>query len=94
MNSSQEHQKKEMKPKKILNELTDEGLLQEARKMKSTKIYDAVIFGLLIGIATYSSINNGFGLLTFLPLVYAPIAAKNMTKYRELEKLLLERNLK
>ena len=79
--------------KQKLTELSDEELLQEAKKMKSAKVYDAVIFGILIGIAIYSSIKNGFGLLTFLPLVYAPIAVKNKTKNRELEKLLKERNL-
>ena len=82
-----------MKQKKLA-ELTDEELLQESKKLKPTKVYDAVIFGLLIGIATYSSVKNGFGLLTFLPLVYIPIAAKNKNKNRELEKLFKERNLK
>ena len=62
--------------------------------MKSTNLYDAVIFGFLIGIAIYSSVKNGFGLLTFLPLVYIPIAARNKTKKKELQKLLKERDLK
>lgn len=79
---------------KELAELTDEDLLQEPKKIKPTNIYDAVIFGILIGIAIYSSVNNGFGLLTFLPLVYVPMAVKNKAKNRELEKLLKERNLK
>ena len=79
---------------KELSELTDEELLQEASKNKYTKLYDAVIFGMLIGIAIYSSVKNGFGLMTFLPLVYAPIAVKNKTKNRELEELLKTRNLK
>jgi hypothetical protein len=48
----------------------------------------------LIGIAAYSSVKNGIGLITFLPLVYIPLAAKNKTKNKELEKLLKERNLK
>jgi len=77
-----------------LAELTDEELLKEARKIKSTKLYDAAIFGLLIGIAIYSSVTNGFGLLTFLPLVYLPVAAKNKTQNKALENLLKERNLK
>ncbi len=77
-----------------LAELTDEELLQEAKRTKPTKIYDAVIIGFLIGIAIYSSVKNGFGLLTFLPLVYLPIAGKNKMKNKGLEKLLKERNLK
>jgi len=79
---------------KKLSELTNEELVQEAKNMKPTKLYEAVIFGLLIGIAIYSSVANGFGLLTFLPLVYLPIAARNRTKIKALEKLLTERNLK
>ncbi len=57
---------------KILAELTDEELLLEAKKNKPTMLYDTVIVGFLIGIAIYSSVKNGFGLLTFLPLVYTP----------------------
>lgn len=79
---------------KELAELSDEELLQESKNMKRYAIYDAVIFGFLIGIAIYSSVKNGFGLLTFLPLVYIPVAAKNKSKNKELEKLLEERNLK
>lgn len=80
--------------KEELAVLTDKELLQEAKKSKKTKVYDAAIFGVLIGIAIYSSVKNGFGLLTFLPLVYLPIAAKNKIKNSELEKLLKERGLK
>lgn len=77
-----------------LAELTDEELLQEAKKIKSTTIYDALFIGVLVGIAVYSSVKNGFGLLSFIPLVYLPIAVKNKKKSNELKKLLLERNLK
>ena len=82
-----------MKQEQLAN-LTDEELLQEAKKSKTTKLYDAGIIGLLLGIAVYSTVNNGFGLLTFLPLIYLPIAAKNKIKNSELEKMLKERNLK
>ncbi len=75
-------------------ELTNEELLQEVKRMKATKLYDPVIFGVLIGIAIYSTVKNGLGLLTFLPMVYLPIAAKNKLKIKELAKLLKERNLK
>lgn len=77
-----------------LSELTDEELLQLDKKSKSTRIFDAAIIGILIGIATYSSVKNGFGLLTFLPLIYLPIAAKNKAKNKALETVLKERNLK
>lgn len=75
-------------------EPTDEELLKKAKTLKSTKIYDAVIIGFLAGIAIYSTVRNGFGLLSFLPLIYLPIAAKNKTKNKDLENLLNERGLK
>jgi hypothetical protein len=74
-------------------ELTDQELLQVAKKNKHTSIYDAVIIGVLFGIAIYATVKNGFGLLTIIPLVYTPIAARNRIKNKELEKLLEERNL-
>jgi hypothetical protein len=55
---------------KELSELTDQELLQQAKKFKPFVLYDNVIFGVLIGIALYSTINKGSVLLTFLPLVY------------------------
>lgn len=79
---------------KKLTELTDEELLQEAKKMKTTYLYDAGIFGVLLGIAIYATVKNDFGLLTFLPLVYIPLAAKNKARFKELEKILKEKNLK
>jgi hypothetical protein len=79
---------------KELSSLTDQELLKEAKRMRPTILYDAVLFGVLIGIAIYSTVNNGLGLLTFLPLVYIPIAAKNKIKNQALEKLIKERNLK
>lgn len=78
---------------KKLSELTDQELLLEAKKAKSTNIFDALMIGLLIGIAIYSVYKHGLGLLTFIPLVYAPIAARNKKRSNELENLLKERNL-
>lgn len=78
---------------KKLAELSNEELLQEAKNMKPTGIYDALILGVLIGISIFSVYKNGFDLLTFLPLVYLPIATKNKLKVKEIDKLLTERNL-
>ena len=52
---------------------------------KTTDIYDALLLGILFGIATYSTIKHGFGFLTFLPLLILIIAAKNKAKNKELE---------
>lgn len=83
-----------MKEKK-LSELTDQELLQEAKKMKSTSITNAVLIGFFIGIVFYSILKNSLGFLTLIPLFFAYKLINN-SKYnnKELENLLKERNLK
>lgn len=78
---------------KELTALTNEELLQEMKKMKTTRIYDAGIIGVLIGAAFYGTVKAGFGIFTFIPLAYTPIAAKNNKKYNALKELLKERGL-
>lgn len=81
--------------KKQLSELTDQELLQEAKKMRSTSITNAVLVGVLIGIVIYSIMKNSLGFLTIIPLFLAYKLINN-SKYNktELEHLLKERNLK
>ena len=83
-----------MNPRK-LTELTDEELLQEAKKMKTASITNAVLIGLLVGIVFYSIMKNSLGFFTLLPLFFAYKLVNN-SKYNneELESLLKERNLK
>lgn len=83
-----------MKEKK-LSELTDQELLQEAKKMKSTSITNAILIGFFIGIVFYSILKNSLGFLTLIPLFFAYKLINN-SKYnnKELENLLKERNLK
>jgi hypothetical protein len=80
---------------KNLSELTDQELLQEAKKMKSTFLIDALLIGFLIGIVFYSVVKNSLGFLTLIPLFFA-YKLSNNSKYKnkELENLLKERNLK
>jgi hypothetical protein len=80
---------------KELSELTDQELLDEAKKRKSTSIMNAVLIGFLIGIIIYSIVKNSLGFLTLIPLFLAYKLINN-SKYdnKELEKLLKERNLK
>ncbi|WP_445455163.1 FUSC family protein [Flavobacterium sp. HNIBRBA15423] len=83
-----------MKEKK-LSELTDQELLQEAKKMKSTSITNAILIGFFIGIVFYSILKNSLGFLTLIPLFFAYKLINN-SKYdnKELENLLKEKNLK
>lgn len=76
-----------------LFKLTDNELLEKAKKSKHTTLYDSLLIGVLIGISCYSTYKNGIGLLTFLPFIYIPVAVNNTAKINELKKLLKERNL-
>jgi hypothetical protein len=53
------------------SELTDEQLLDEAKKIKSSSITNAVLIGFLIGIIIYSIVKNGFGFFILIPLFFA-----------------------
>ena len=81
---------------KELTELSDQELLQEAKKMKSTSITNAVLIGFLLGIVFYSVVKNSLGFLTLIPLFLVYKLINNKSKYnnQELENLLKERNLK
>jgi hypothetical protein len=80
---------------KNLSELTDQELLQEAKKMRSTAITNAILIGFCIGVIFYSVVKNSVGLLTLIPLFFV-YKLFNKSKYnnQELENLLKERNLK
>jgi riboflavin transporter FmnP len=84
-----------MKNKKPLTELTDQELLAEAKKMKSTAILNALLIGFFVGVIFYSVVNNTLGFFTLIPLyfVYRLINNSEHNK-KELENLLRERNLK
>ena len=78
-----------------LSELTDEELLQEAKKMKSNSIMNAVLIGFLAGIIIFSVVKNTLGFLTLIPLFLAyKLVNKSNHNKQELENLLKERNLK
>ena len=80
---------------KKLEELTNEELLNKAKKMKSTAILNATLVGVLIGILIYSIAVNNLGFLTLI-LLFIIYKFVNKSKYNkeEIENLLKERNLK
>jgi len=78
-----------------LTELTDQELLQEAKKLKSASITNAVLIGFLIGIVFYSIVKNSLGFFTLIPLFFAyKLINNSKNNNKELENLLKERNLK
>lgn len=79
---------------KELSDLTDEELLIEGKKIKSSNIINAVLFGVMIGVATYSTVKNGFGIITFFPLLFIQMLVKNNSRKKAFEEELKVRNLK
>ena len=77
-----------------LAELTDEELLEEAKKTTASPIINAVFIGFVIGIIAYSIWKNSVGLFTLIPLFFLFKLFNNSKRNKALEKLLKERNLK
>jgi hypothetical protein len=77
---------------KELSGLTDQELLEEAKKLKSTATMNAILIGFLIGIIIYSILKNSIGLFTLIPLFF--LFKLLNKKNKPLEKLLKERKLK
>ena len=81
---------------KELSEFTDQELLDEAKKMKTFSITNALIIGFLLGIIVYSFAKNSCGLLTLIPLyfTYKLVNDPKNKRNKNLKILLKERNLK
>ena len=79
---------------KELSELTDQELLEEAKKMKSTSKINAALVGFFAGIIIYSIIVNSLGFFTLIPLFFIYKLVNNPKNNEALEKLLKERKLK
>lgn len=84
-----------MNPKN-LSELSDQELLDEAKKLKSFSITNAVLIGFLAGIVVYSIAKNTWGLLTLIPLyfIYKMINDPKNKRTKDVETLLKDRNLR
>lgn len=78
---------------KELSELTNEDLLLEGKKIKSTNIVNAVLFGVMIGVATWSTVKYGLGIITFFPVLFIQMLFKNNARKKAFEKELKQRNL-
>jgi uncharacterized membrane protein len=80
---------------KELSALTDEELLQTAKKQKQASVINAFLIGFLLGIAVFCLVSKRFGFAAILLFFIAYLLTKrsNYNK-RELEQLLKDRNLK
>ncbi len=76
-----------------LASLSDAELIAEAKKNKKTSIINGFLFGFMIGVAVFSTITNGIGFFTFMPIVFALYAFNNSKKTIALKTELKTRNL-
>ena len=77
-----------------LSKLTDQELLDEAKKMKSTSRINALLIGFMIGIIIYSIVKNSLGFFTLIPLFFIYKIFNGSKNYDALKKILKERDLK
>ncbi len=77
-----------------LSGLSDQELLEEAKKTKLAPITNALFIGFLIGIVIYSAVKNSIGFFTLIPLYFVYKMIQNAKRDKALERLLRERNLK
>lgn len=92
-NSGFSEKLKNMKEKE-LSELTDQELLGEAKKRKSSALVYALLIGFLIGIVFYSLVKNTWGFFTLIPLFFIYKLVSGSRDDKALEVLLKERGLK
>lgn len=78
---------------KKLSELTDDELLQKAKKMKSASTINALLIGIMIGIIVWSVVKNTYGFLILIPLFIIYKLVNNSSNDKELKEILKERNL-
>ena len=79
---------------KELSELTDQELLEEAKKMKSKSIINALLIGVMFGVVVWSVAKNNVGFFTLIPIFLAYKFINNSKDDNALKELLKERNLK
>lgn len=79
--------------KEELAALTDQELLEKAKKMKSNAIISALLIGFMVGVIIFSIWKSTIGLFTLIPLIFAFKLFNNSKNDKALKELLKERNL-
>lgn len=73
--------------------LSDEELMSSYKKLKQNELTSAVLVGLFIGIAVYSTVKNGFEFFTVFPLIFVYILNKNSVRKKQITAEIESRNL-
>lgn len=77
-----------------LSALTDQELLDKAKRMKYNPVVNALLIGVMIGVIVYSILKSTIGLLTLIPLVFIFKLVNKGEEKKAIEKELTARNLK
>lgn len=72
---------------------SDEQLLLEQKKLKSTNLINAILIGAAIAVAAYSFYNKGFSFFTLFPLLFVYWFWSSKKNTQELEAEIKSRNL-
>jgi hypothetical protein len=76
-----------------LAKLTNEELFLELKKRKTAYQTGAFIVGMMIGVAIWSAVKNGFGILIFAPLLFGYWFRNAKPDYDEVKKEIESRNI-
>ena len=79
--------------KEELSALTDQELLDKAKKTKTNSLINALFIGVMIGVIIFSIWKNTIGLFTLIPLIFAFKLFNNSKNDKALKDLLKERKL-
>ena len=68
-----------------LKNLTNDELSIEYKKSKSERTFAVFFIGMFIGIAIWSTVKNGLGFFTFLPILVGYFFRKAGSNYNEIK---------
>lgn len=80
--------------KEEISNLTNEQLLEEAKKLKSSAIIRAVLIGFLLGVIVWSVVKNNLGIFTLIPVYFIYMLVRAAKRDKALKEVLEERGLK
>lgn len=77
---------------KELSDYTLEELVQEEKKRKQSYYMNCGFIGFTAGIACYSTVKNGFGFFTFLPVIFFAMGARSSKEYKAVKHEIAKRS--
>ena len=76
-----------------ISQLTDQELLEEAKKLIPSPIINAGLIGIMIGVIIYSIVRSSVGLFTLIPLFFVYRLFNDSKKYDAMKREIEERKL-